>query len=83
MFYFKYAGHQIPPRRIEVSGRYLHRTDEQFGKVSKNPPEKGGGTRISITGKNEDEKQVWQTLGVGNEDCVEWVVSCAVLNLLE
>jgi len=63
--------------------RYLHRADEQFGKVSKNPPEKGGGTRISITGKNEDEKQVWQTLGVGNEDCVEWVVSCAVLNLLE
>jgi hypothetical protein len=20
MFYFKYAGHQIPPRRVEVSG---------------------------------------------------------------
>jgi hypothetical protein len=56
---------------------------EQFGKVSKNPPEKGGGTRISITGRTDDEKQVWQTLGVGNEDCVEWVVSCAVLNLLE
>lgn len=71
MFYFKYAGHQIPPKRIE------------FGKVSKNPPEKGGGTRISITGRTDDEKQVWQTLGVGNEDCVEWVVSCAVLNLLD
>jgi hypothetical protein len=56
---------------------------DQFGKISKNAPEKGGGTRISITGKTEDEKQVWQTLGVGNEDCVEWVVSCAVLNLLE
>ncbi|RXK39655.1 hypothetical protein M231_03009 [Tremella mesenterica] len=71
MFYFKYAGHQIPPKRIE------------FGKVAKNPPEKGGGTRISITGKTEDEKQVWQTLGVGNEDCVEWVVCCACLNLLD
>ncbi|TYJ55549.1 hypothetical protein B9479_003699 [Cryptococcus floricola] len=71
MFYFKYAGHQIPPKRIE------------FGKISKNPPEKGGGTRLSITGKSEDEKQVWQTLGVGNEDCVEWVVCCACLNLLD
>ena len=58
-------------------------TSVQFGKVAKNPPEKGGGTRITITGKTEDEKQVWQTLGVGNEDCVEWVVSCACLNLLE
>jgi hypothetical protein len=55
----------------------------QFGKVAKNPQEKGGGTRITITGKSEDEKQVWQTLGVGNEDCVEWVVCCACLNLLE
>jgi hypothetical protein len=55
----------------------------QFGKVAKNPPEKGGGTRITITGKSEDEKQVWQTLGTGNEDCVEWVVCCACLNLLE
>ncbi|KAK8861674.1 hypothetical protein IAR55_002497 [Kwoniella newhampshirensis] len=71
MFYFKYAGHQIPPKRIE------------FGTVAKNPPEKGGGTRITITGKSEDEKQVWQTLGVGNEDCVEWVVCCACLNLLD
>ena len=71
MFYFKYAGHQIPPKRIE------------FGKVSKNSPERGGGTRISISGRTEDEKQVWQTLGVGNEDCVEWVVACSVLNLLE
>ncbi|KAL7424621.1 hypothetical protein Q5752_000305 [Cryptotrichosporon argae] len=71
MFYFKYAGHQIPPKRVE------------FGKVAKNPPEKGGGTRITITGKTEDEKQVWQTLGIGNEDCVEWVVCCACLNLLD
>ncbi|TXT07497.1 hypothetical protein VHUM_03217 [Vanrija humicola] len=71
MFYFKYAGHQIPPRRIE------------FGKIAKNPPEKGGGTRITVTGRNEDEKQVWQTLGVGNEDCVEWVIVCACLNLLD
>lgn len=26
---------------------------------------------------------MWQTLGEGNEDCVEWVICCAVLNLLE
>lgn len=38
---------------------------------------------MSITGRTEDEKQVWQTLGVGNEDCVEWVVCCACLNLLD
>lgn len=55
----------------------------QFGKVAKNPPEKGGGTRITITGRTNDEKEVWQTLGEGNEDCVEWVVCCACLNLLE
>ncbi|KAG6878715.1 hypothetical protein C0993_011530 [Termitomyces sp. T159_Od127] len=72
MFYFAYAGHNIPPRRIE------------FGKIQKNPPgPNGGGTRISITGKTPEEKAVWQTLGEGNEDCVEWVVLCAALNLLD
>ena len=72
MFYFAYAGHNIPPKRIE------------FGKIMKNPPgPNGGGTRISITGKSAEEKAVWQTLGEGNEDCVEWVVLCAALNLLE
>ena len=72
MFYFAYAGHNIPPKRIE------------FGKIQKNPPgPNGGGTRISITGKTPEEKAVWQTLGEGNEDCVEWVVLCAALNLLE
>jgi hypothetical protein len=72
MFYFAYAGHNIPPKRIE------------FGKIQKNPPgPNGGGTRISITGKSPEEKAVWQTLGEGNEDCVEWVVLCAALNLLE
>ncbi|KAJ3726144.1 hypothetical protein EV361DRAFT_958393 [Lentinula raphanica] len=69
MFYFAYAGHNIPPKRIE------------FGKIQKNP--NGGGTRISITGKTPEEKAVWQTLGEGNEDCVEWVVLCAALNLLD
>lgn len=97
MFYFAYAGHQIPPRRAEVSLQPLCEHDPkegglqtdglllclQFGKIQKNPPEKGGGTRITITGKTEDEKRVWQTLGEGNEDCVEWVVCCAALNLLE
>jgi neural Wiskott-Aldrich syndrome protein len=72
MFYFAYAGHNIPPKRIE------------FGKIQKNPSgSSGGGTRISITGKTPEEKAVWQTLGEGNEDCVEWVVLCAALNLLE
>ncbi|KAI0093949.1 hypothetical protein BDY19DRAFT_919790 [Irpex rosettiformis] len=72
MFYFAYAGHNIPPKRIE------------FGKIQKNPAgPNGGGTRITITGKTEEEKAVWQTLGEGNEDCVEWVVLCAALNLLD
>ncbi|KAF5391464.1 hypothetical protein D9757_002019 [Collybiopsis confluens] len=72
MFYFAYAGHNIPPKRIE------------FGKIQKNPSgQSGGGTRISITGKTPEEKAVWQTLGEGNEDCVEWVVLCAALNLLD
>ncbi|EJD02372.1 uncharacterized protein FOMMEDRAFT_147360 [Fomitiporia mediterranea MF3/22] len=72
MFYFAYAGHNIPPKRIE------------FGKIQKNPPgPNGGGTRITITGKTPEEKAVWQTLGEGNEDCVEWVVLCAALNLLD
>ena len=71
MFYFAYAGHLIPPKRIE------------FGKIQKNPAASGGGTRIAITGKTPEEKAVWQTLGEGNEDCVEWVVLCAALNLLE
>ncbi|KAK7014923.1 hypothetical protein R3P38DRAFT_2998411 [Favolaschia claudopus] len=72
MFYFAYAGHNIPPKRIE------------FGKIQKNPPgPNSGGTRITITGKTPEEKAVWQTLGEGNEDCVEWVVLCAALNLLE
>ncbi|KAI9510841.1 hypothetical protein F5148DRAFT_487708 [Russula earlei] len=72
MFYFAYAGHNIPPKRIE------------FGKIQKNPPgPNGGGTRITISGKSTEEKAVWQTLGEGNEDCVEWVVLCAALNLLD
>ncbi|KAH9951932.1 hypothetical protein B0H21DRAFT_714909 [Amylocystis lapponica] len=72
MFYFAYAGHNIPPKRIE------------FGKIQKNPPgPNGGGTRISITGKTAEEQAVWHTLGEGNEDCVEWVVLCAALNLLD
>ncbi|KDN51770.1 hypothetical protein RSAG8_00318, partial [Rhizoctonia solani AG-8 WAC10335] len=74
MFYFAYAGHLIPPKRIE------------FGKIQKNSTAgsaNSGGTRITITGKTPEEKAVWQTLGEGNEDCVEWVVLCAALNLLD
>ncbi|UZJ55254.1 hypothetical protein CBS101457_004574 [Exobasidium rhododendri] len=74
MFYFTYAGHLIPPKRIE------------FGKIQKNAGVGnggGGGTRVSITGKSSEEKAVWQTLGEGNEDMVEWIVLCAALNLLD
>lgn len=72
MFYFTYAGHLIPPKRIE------------FGKIQKNASTGGGGgTRVSITGKTTEEKAVWQTLGEGNEDMVEWIVLCAALNLLD
>ncbi|CAO1621795.1 unnamed protein product [Parajaminaea phylloscopi] len=74
MFYFTYAGHLIPPKRIE------------FGKIQKNAAQGsggGGGTRVTITGKTPDEKAVWQTLGEGNEDMVEWIVLCAALNVLD
>ncbi|KAN0066168.1 hypothetical protein ACQY0O_000262 [Thecaphora frezii] len=74
MFYFTYAGHLIPPKRIE------------FGKIQKNAAAGsggGGGTRVSITGKTAEEKAVWQTLGEGNEDMVEWIVLCAALNVLD
>ena len=74
MFYFTYAGHLIPPKRIE------------FGRIQKNAVagEGGGaGTRVSITGRTPEEKAVWQTLGEGNEDMVEWIVLCAALNLID
>ncbi|CAO1626499.1 unnamed protein product [Jaminaea pallidilutea] len=77
LFYFTYAGHLIPPKRIE------------FGKIQKNAApgsnanSGGGGTRVTITGKTPDEKAVWQTLGEGNEDMVEWIVLCAALNVLD
>ncbi|SNX81556.1 uncharacterized protein MEPE_00261 [Melanopsichium pennsylvanicum] len=74
MFYFTYAGHLIPPKRIE------------FGKIQKNAAAGsggGGGTRVTIAGKTPEEKAVWQTLGEGNEDMVEWIVLCAALNVLD
>ncbi|GAA5995636.1 uncharacterized protein JCM10292_005294 [Rhodotorula paludigena] len=71
LFYFAYAGHLIPPRRIE------------FGRISKNAPEQGGGTRVAITGGTEEEKAVWASLGPGNEDAVEWLVVCAALTVLD
>ncbi len=71
LFYFTYAGHLIPPKRIE------------FGKIQKNSSSGGGGTRVTITGKSPEEKAVWQTLGEGNEDMVEWIVLCAALNVLD
>ncbi|GAA5820155.1 hypothetical protein JCM10212_000265 [Sporobolomyces blumeae] len=71
LFYFTYAGHLIPPKRVE------------FGRIQKNPPESGGGTRVAITGKSDEEKAVWKTLGEGNEDMVEWIVICAALVVLD
>ncbi|KAI9629882.1 hypothetical protein KEM48_012517 [Puccinia striiformis f. sp. tritici PST-130] len=69
-----YAGHLIPPKRIE------------FGKIVKaqpNGPKSSGETKITVTGKTEEEKAVWRTLGEGNEDMVEWILVCAALNVLD
>lgn len=66
-----YAGHLIPPKRVE------------FGRISKNGPEQGGGTRLAITGRSDEEKAVWASLGPGNEDAVEWLVVCAALIVLD
>ncbi|GAA5942665.1 uncharacterized protein JCM15063_000855 [Sporobolomyces koalae] len=71
LFYFTYAGHLIPPKRVE------------FGRIQKNTPESGGGTRVAIVGKSDEEKAVWKTLGEGNEDMVEWIVICAALVVLD
>lgn len=46
-------------------------------------PKSSGETKISVTGKTEEEKAVWQTLGEGNEDMVEWILVCAALNVLD
>ncbi|EGG00838.1 uncharacterized protein MELLADRAFT_50289 [Melampsora larici-populina 98AG31] len=70
LFYFTYAGHLIPPKRIE------------FGKIMKHQGGSGE-TRISVTGKTDEEKAVWKTLGDGNEDMVEWILICASLNVLD
>ncbi|WFD08406.1 hypothetical protein MVES1_003778 [Malassezia vespertilionis] len=74
MFYFTYGGHLIPPKRIE------------FGRIQKNAVEGnagGAGTCVTITGRTPEETAVWQTLGEGNEDMVEWIVLCAALNLID
>lgn len=74
MFYFTYGGHLIPPKRIE------------FGRIQKNAVAGdggGAGTRVTILGRTPEEKAVWQTLGEGNEDMVEWIVLCAALNLID
>ncbi|WAR60970.1 hypothetical protein PtB15_13B221 [Puccinia triticina] len=74
LFYFTYAGHLIPPKRIE------------FGKILKAQPngsKSSGETKITVTGKTEEEKAVWRTLGEGNEDMVEWILVCAALNVLD
>jgi hypothetical protein len=67
LWYYTYSGHLVPPKRIE------------FGRIEKAANDKGGGTRVVISGQTDEEKAVWQTLGPGNADMVEWVrrgVSC-------
>lgn len=62
LWYYTYAGHLIPPKRVE------------FGRIEKTSPNGRGGsgcTRITINGKSDEEKAVWKTLGDGNEDMVE------------
>lgn len=74
MFYFTYGGHLIPPKRIE------------FGRIQKNATAGNGGgsgTRVTITGRTPEQQAVWQTLGEGNEDMVEWIVIFAALNLID
>ena len=74
MFYFTYGGHMIPPKRIE------------FGRIQKNATASNGGgagTRVTITGRTPEQQAVWQTLGEGNEDMVEWIVIFAALNLID
>ncbi|TIB17350.1 hypothetical protein E3P89_00159 [Wallemia ichthyophaga] len=72
LFYFVFGGYQIPPKRIE------------FGKITKSTnKDKQNEFKIAITGKTSEEKAVWQTLGEGNEDAVEWVILCTILNLLD
>jgi len=74
MFYFTYGGHMIPPKRVE------------FGRIQKNAIAGNGGgagTRVTISGRTPEEVAVWQTLGEGNEDMVEWIVLCAALNLID
>jgi hypothetical protein len=34
-------------------------------------------TRVAITGRTDEEKAVWKSIGDGNEDGVEWIVLCA------
>lgn len=48
-------GHLIPPKRVE------------FGRIEKTTTDKGGdgGTRVIITGKTDEQKAVWKTLGEG------------------
>lgn len=71
LWYYTYAGHLIPPNRVE------------FGRIEKASDKSGGGTRVVISGQTDAERAVWRTLGEGNEDMVEWIVLCAALNVLD
>ncbi|CAH7666292.1 hypothetical protein BY996DRAFT_4542421, partial [Phakopsora pachyrhizi] len=80
LFYFTYAGHLIPPKRIEF-GRIVK--NQPKTSQSKSQPLSQGETMITVTGKTDEERAVWKTLGEGNEDMVEWVILCAALNVLD
>lgn len=54
----------------------------QFGKLHKIIKNHKTEITITITGKSQEEKAVWQTLGDGNEDAVEWVILCTIMNLI-
>ena len=71
--YYTYAGHQVPPNRVP------------FGRIEKLYTDQGrpAGTRIIVTGQTEEERAVWQTLGEGNEDMVEWIIVGTALNVLD
>ena len=66
LWYYTYAGHLIPPNRVE------------FGRIEKTSDK---GTRVIISGQSDTEKAVWRTLGEGNEDMVECVSSTIQMEL--
>lgn len=74
LWYFTYAGHLIPPKRVE------------FGRIQRNDSTSSGGpgTRVTITGNTAEEKAVWKALGdESNADMIEWIVLCVALTVTD